>query len=163
MTWKQIFRRLLITVKPMEWDRQMPVHSHICMSGQSYWSMDGMSYISKVSLKLYKDTLLQPHKISSSYFSKKQYIFRPQDRPLLTPIYYPSDATSFWYDVSRCVVYRRNDGLLTSWNAIDTCAKIVMDPLSEFIWEPVNCSTRLPFMCNKGHNIRKKMNPTFII
>lgn len=113
--------------------------------------------------KLYKGTLLQPHKINSSYFSEKQYIFRPQDRPLLTPIYYPSDATSFWYDVSRCVVYRRNDGLLTSWNAIDTCAKIVMDPLSEFIWEPVNCSTRLPFMCNKGHNIRKTMNPTFII
>lgn len=141
----------------------MPVHSHICMSGQSYWSMDGMSYISTVSLKLYKGTLLQPHKINSSYFSEKQYIFRPQDRPLLTPIYYPSDATSFWYDVSRCVVYRRNDGLLTSWNAIDTCAKIVMDPLSEFIWEPVNCSTRLPFMCNKGHNIRKTMNPTFII
>lgn len=86
----------------------------------------------------------------------------PQNRPLLTPIYYPSDATSFWYDVSRCVVYRRNDGLLASWNTTDTCAKIVMDPLSEFIWEPVNCSTRLPFMCNKGHNILFTSNETYV-
>uniref|UniRef100_K1QJ30 Vesicular glutamate transporter 3 n=1 Tax=Magallana gigas TaxID=29159 RepID=K1QJ30_MAGGI len=87
---------------------------------------------------------------------------RPQNRPLLTPIYYPSDATSFWYDVNRCVVYRRNDGLLTSWNAIDTCAKIVMDPSSEYVWEPVNCSTRLPFMCNKGHNILFTSNETYV-
>lgn len=86
----------------------------------------------------------------------------PQNRPLLTPIYYPSDATSFWYDVHRCVVYRRKDGLLTSWNAIDTCAKIVMDPSSEYVWEPVNCSTRLPFMCNKGHNILFTSNETYV-
>lgn len=148
-----MFQRLLITVKPMEWDHQMPVHLHICMSGHGYLSMDGMSSVYLV--KRHK-TLLQP------FFTKTQYIFRPQNRPLLTPIYYPSDATSFWYDVHRCVVYRRNDGLLTSWNAIDTCAKIVMDPSSEYVWEPVNCSTRLPFMCNKGHNIRKTMIPTFI-
>lgn len=38
-----MFQRLLITVKPMEWDHQMPVHLHICMSGQGYLSMDGMS------------------------------------------------------------------------------------------------------------------------
>lgn len=86
----------------------------------------------------------------------------PQNRSLLIPIYYPSDATSLWYDVSRCSLYRRNDGLLTSWNGDDTCAKIVMDPSSDFVWEPVNCSARLPFMCNKGHNIQFTSNETYV-
>lgn len=77
-------------------------------------------------------------------------------------IYYFSDVIFFWYDVYRCVVYRRNDGFLIFWNVIDICVKIVMDLFSEYVWEFVNCLIRFLFMCNKGYNICKIMILMFI-
>ncbi|XP_022325996.1 uncharacterized protein LOC111125971 isoform X2 [Crassostrea virginica] len=94
--------------------------------------------------------------------AKLQEFGWPPDRPIQYPVYDPGDATSQWYDVNRCAVYRRDDGLLTPENANNTCAKLVMDPLSDYLWQPVHCSTRLPFMCNKGHNIQYTGNETYL-
>ncbi|XP_061184136.1 uncharacterized protein LOC133192188 [Saccostrea echinata] len=86
----------------------------------------------------------------------------PESKPLVFPLYYPYDATYKWYDVSRCTVYRRNDGVSLTESPTERCAKIIMDPLSQYIWEPVNCSTKLPFLCHKGHNIESTGNETYI-
>ncbi|XP_048776828.1 uncharacterized protein LOC125680997 [Ostrea edulis] len=85
-----------------------------------------------------------------------------QDRPLIFPLYNPNDATDQWYDASNCRIHQRNNGVPIAEASNNTCAKIVMDPFSSYVWEPVSCETRLPFMCNKGHDIEYTSNETYV-